>query len=489
MSTNKTKAQLEVELKLAKKQIARLEREAKKTIGETLSPGGHMSSLKSDVRPLQEENKYRARLEQLPIVVYINPTNDPSYTVYISPQIETIFGYSTEAWLADPKLWSKMLHAQDRERVLAEMQRIRDSHQALNIEYRMIVADNRIVWVHDEIVLVRDADGEPQFWQGYMIDITERKQVEEALYKSEERFRTTFDYMLEGVQIIGFDWNYLYLNKAAEKHNRRPNTEMLGRNHMEMWPGIEATHVFAMIKRCMEERIPCQMDTEFIYADQTSSWFELSIQAIPDGVFILSIDITERKQAEYALEEQEFWLKASQRAAHIGSYVLDIEKQTWNSSDVLDDIFGMTGDAEKTIASWEALIHPEQHDEMLHYLTHNVFELHQPFNKEYQIIRASDGQVRWVWGQGQLSMDETGNPSKMFGVIQDITERKQAEQSLFTSEQRYRLLFENMPIAIWEEDFSHVRNHLIALKQKGIVDFRAYFADHPQAVAECGSWT
>jgi PAS domain S-box-containing protein len=137
------------------------------------------------------------------------------------------------------------------------------------------------------------------------IDITERKQAEEALRRSEERFRTAFDYMLEGAQIIGFDWRYIYLNDMAQAHSRRPKEELLGNRYMDMWPGSEDTHLFAMMKRCMADRTPCRMQNEFVYPDGLVRWFELSIQPIPEGTFILSIDITERKQAEIELRRSE----------------------------------------------------------------------------------------------------------------------------------------------------------------------------------------
>jgi PAS domain-containing protein len=91
--------------------------------------------------------------------------------------------------------------------------------------------------------------------------------------------------MIEGVQIIAHDWRYIYLNAAAEKHNRRPNHELLGQVYTEMWPGIEETQVFASIKRCMEERIACQLENRFVYPEGVVGWFDLSIQPIPEGVF------------------------------------------------------------------------------------------------------------------------------------------------------------------------------------------------------------
>ncbi len=123
-----------------------------------------------------------------------------------------------------------------------------------------------------------------------------QKAAEEALRRSQELYHSTLDNMMEGCQIIGSDWRYLYINDAAEKHNRRPKEELLGRIMMDMWPGIEATEVFAAERRCMEERTAHHMENEFAFPDGASGWFDLSIQPVPDGIFILSIDITERKQ-------------------------------------------------------------------------------------------------------------------------------------------------------------------------------------------------
>lgn len=133
---------------------------------------------------------------------------------------------------------------------------------------------------------------------GMGIDVSERRRNEEALRKSEERFRTTIENIVEGCQLLSFDWTYLHLNDTAALHNRRPNSELLGRTLPEMWPGIEKTEVFALMRRCMTERIPLHGETLFTYADGLATWFDLRCQPVPEGIFVMSIDISTRKRAE-----------------------------------------------------------------------------------------------------------------------------------------------------------------------------------------------
>ena len=128
-------------------------------------------------------------------------------------------------------------------------------------------------------------------------------EASENLRVSEERFRSTLDNMMEGCQIIGTDWRYTYLNNAADIHNRRPKEQLLGNKYMDMWPGIENTEVFSIINNCMEVSVPHHLENEFVFPDGTKSWFDLSIQPVPEGVFILSIDITERKRVEKELRK------------------------------------------------------------------------------------------------------------------------------------------------------------------------------------------
>jgi PAS domain S-box-containing protein len=131
------------------------------------------------------------------------------------------------------------------------------------------------------------------------------RRVEErtvALEHSAALFRSTLDNMLEGCQIVGFDWRYRYVNAAAARQNRQPAEALIGRTMMEAFEGIEATEIFRTIRRCMEDRLAQRSESEFVFPDGTQGWFEVSVLPAPEGVSILSVDITERKRAEAQIQ-------------------------------------------------------------------------------------------------------------------------------------------------------------------------------------------
>jgi PAS domain S-box-containing protein len=107
-----------------------------------------------------------------------------------------------------------------------------------------------------------------------------------------------FDDLLEGIQIIGFDWKYIYINSAAEIQNHRSKNELLGKKYSDVWPGIEKTEVYNLIGDCLENSTPHHLDNEFSYPDKTLGWFEIRIQPVSEGVLILSIDRSRSKLAE-----------------------------------------------------------------------------------------------------------------------------------------------------------------------------------------------
>jgi putative nucleotidyltransferase with HDIG domain/PAS domain S-box-containing protein len=113
-----------------------------------------------------------------------------------------------------------------------------------------------------------------------------------------------FDDILEGCQIVDFNWRYLYLNEAAARQARSTRRHLLGRTMPAVFPGIERTPLFETLTRCMRQREPASLETEFTYPDGSAGWFEVRVHPVPAGLFLLSIDVTARVQAEQTMAQQ-----------------------------------------------------------------------------------------------------------------------------------------------------------------------------------------
>lgn len=112
------------------------------------------------------------------------------------------------------------------------------------------------------------------------------------------------DHLLEGCQIIDFDYKYVYVNETVTEQGRKSREELLGHTMMEAFPGIDTTPMFSLLRMCMEERKPAEIENEFIYHDGSTAWFSLKMDPVPEGVFILSVDISRRKRSETELQNQ-----------------------------------------------------------------------------------------------------------------------------------------------------------------------------------------
>jgi PAS domain S-box-containing protein len=131
----------------------------------------------------------------------------------------------------------------------------------------------------------------------------------DRLKESEEQFQYTIDGMIEGVQIIGFDWKYLYINNIVALQAKQRKEELLGKTMLEAFPHIAGTEMYEKLRACMEERTYVEMENEFTYPDGSRTWFKLTMQPAPQGVLILSRDITDQKKFINLLETQNHRIK------------------------------------------------------------------------------------------------------------------------------------------------------------------------------------
>jgi len=173
-------------------------------------------------------------------------------------------------------------------------------------------------------------------------------------------------------------------------------------------------------------------------------------------IFGITVDISEKKRVETQLITSENLLRQSQKVANIGSYIFDIKSGLWESTSFMDEIFGIDAKYRKDITSWLNIIHHEDREMMSNYLSTEILSFHQLFDKEYRIQKINDGEVIWVHGMGELEYDKLGNPVKLIGTIQNINERKQKDNLLRESEERYRTLLDNLPVGVFRSTINGV---------------------------------
>lgn len=244
----------------------------------------------------------------------------------------------------------------------------------------------------------------------------------------EEFFRSTLDNLMEGCQILGFDWRYIYLNNAAEIHNRRPKQELIGKRYMDEWPGIEATEVFRRIKMCLENRVPDHMENEFVFPNGAIGWFDLSIQPIPEGVLVLSMDITHRKVVEKELSQSESKFRKIYEDGPFGMALVNSSFKFINTNTKFSQIVGHSEDELKQL-TFKDITYPEDVEKGLP----DVLRL---INGEIPVCKVDkryvrkDGEVIWASLTITANFNSEGKHVFNLAILEDITSRKQAEEDI-----------------------------------------------------------
>jgi len=171
----------------------------------------------------ETEVRYRAMVEHIPAIIYteIPDLDAPGgyRDVYVSPQIESLLGYSPREWEADPALWMTVMHPDDRERVIEEDRRATDANSPFRSEYRMIARDGTVKWFRDEAVFVEDPAAGVRFWQGIMLDVTDARHAAEDRVKAEAKYRNLVERIPAVVYLAeyGEEGDWLYISPQIER--------------------------------------------------------------------------------------------------------------------------------------------------------------------------------------------------------------------------------------------------------------------------------
>jgi PAS domain S-box-containing protein len=282
------------------------------------------------------ELRYRTLVEQLPLVTYIDALDDRSSNIYTSPQLEPILGYSVEEWQADPDLFVRILHPEDRERVLAQIHETNATGERFESEYRLLARDGRCVWFRDESVTVRDQAGEPVYAQGYLLDITERKLAEDRARESEDRFRAMADHAPALIWTAEPSGAVTFFSSTWLEFTGRTLEEELGDGWVTGVHPDDVEHAVDGYLTAIRTQREYQVEYRLRRHDGVYRWIldRGGPHFAPDGAVVgyigVGVDVTDQKEAQAALLRREAVLEAV--AAISGALVVET---SWENADVV----------------------------------------------------------------------------------------------------------------------------------------------------------
>src|SRR5215216_4461140 len=395
------------------------------------------------------EDRFSRLVEQIPAVTYVQEPIDsdtPKAITYMSPQYEAMFGYPPETEILDEEAWLRMLHPDDRERVLAEELRTDETGEPFRIEYRQVARDGRVVWVRDEATLIRDEYGNSLYWLGVQYDITEQKRAEEEFRRSEERFRATFEQAAVGIVQVGLDGEWLRFNDKFCNIVRYDREELGTVSVFQLISPEDVERDFDRGVRMLAGELRDYTEEKLIVGKGGRRvWINLTVSLVHDDsdeprYFIaIAEEIGRRKQAEEERQRTQEQLRQSE------------ERFKVLAQEVVEGIIlsehGRIIDANRSVTEMFGY-------ELGELVGKDAIDLTAPEYREMVRQRISDEDTRPYESRG-LKKDGTifpieirprhlpysGRRIRVTSVI-DLTERKHQEQALRQSEALYRTVVE-----------------------------------------------
>ncbi len=395
--------------------------------------------------------------------------------------------FSMEGW---HERWLTLIHPEDRQRVGQALDEALNGDSRYNVEYRIVRDDNNVRHIHSEANIFRDDAGLPVRMLGMMQDITERKRAEEQILKLNRiyavlsninkaivRIHETKELLNEACRIavelgkFRMAWIgmvNLQTNKVGVVASNGVSEDYLEKINIDLSDALLSNgptgiaiktgrHKTSNSIKDDDSMIPWR-DNAMKYDYKSSAAFPLTIFGKVTGVFNIYSNETdffaeedinlldemakdisfalefieneaERKKNEELLKQSEFRLNEAQLIAHIGNWELDLIKNILIWSDEIYRIFEI--DSNKFGASYEAFlnaIHPEDRDAVNETYTASL-KNKSPYSIDHRLL-FHDGRIKYVHEQCETFYDKDGNPVRSIGIVQDITERKQAEEAL-----------------------------------------------------------
>jgi len=239
----------------------------------------------------------------------------------------------------------------------------------------------------------------------------------------EKRLRVSIDDLLEGVQLIDRDWRYVYVNAKAAEHGQRPVNELVGRTLMDCYPEIEQTHLFAALRRVMDSRCAESLRTTFSFSTGESRWFDVQIDPVPDGICVLSLDVTERVRADEGQALMAAIVTSSDDA--IISTTLDGIVLSWNAG--AEHLYELPA-SEMIGKSYMPIVPQDKQSEFASSLRRVAAgERVHPYQTER--LRRNGSRIDILLTVSPVR-DASGHVTATSGIARDITDQKIAEAEL-----------------------------------------------------------
>ena len=389
---------------------------------------------------------------------------------------------------------ASLIHPDDRAKAMRAIHEALQGGPRYDLEFRVIRPDGEERIVHSQSDVTLEPSGHPTRMFGTVQDITERKRTEEELRQTNTRISEILESITDRFAVFDRNWRYIYVNERQAWTRCLPREQMLGRCLWDVYPELVGTLAAEKLEEAMTERV--SVSYEFFLPSQ-NCW--LGVHAYPsrDGVSVYGRDITESKKAEEKLRNSEARYRALYRDNPVMLFTLDSQGTVLAVNPAGVNQLGYSLDELKGQPVLN-VFHPDDREDVARQLQMCLSNPDQVQHWQYRKIR-KDGVVLWVDELARPIRDLHGAINVLV-VCQDVTERKRAEEeirmlnttleqrvqnrtrALVESEKRFRNIYDNAPVSIWQEDWTEVIASLDVLRAQGVTEFDAYFREHPEFV-------